>query len=98
MQKKKTTVFTRYFNQLYNPPVNADRELVREYEMESGEEDGIPVSEMEVNGALRAMRNRKAAGICGILPELLKYGGAGMISEMTNLFNMIMEEKRLPVE
>ena len=78
--------------------MNADRELLREYEVESGEEDGIPIPEIEVNGALRTMRNRKAAGICGIPPELLKYGGAGMISEMTNLFNMIMEEKRVPVE
>ena len=66
--------------------------------MESGEEEGTHISEMEVNGALRAMRNRKVAGICGIPPELLKYGGAGMISERTNLFNMIMEEKRVPVE
>ena len=46
--------------------MNADRELLREYEVESGEEDWIPISVMEVNGALRTMRNRKAAGKCGI--------------------------------
>ena len=44
---------------------------------------------------LKAMRNRKAAGVCGIPPELLKYGGAEVTKELTRLFNKIVGEQRI---
>ena len=30
--KENTAVFTRYFDKMYNPPTNADRDLSREYD------------------------------------------------------------------
>ena len=56
----------------------------------------IPISEAEVERALKSMRNRKAAGVCGIPPELLKYGGVEVTKDLTKLFNAIMEEQRVP--
>ena len=100
-EKDKTAVFTRYFESLYNPPTNADRELLREYEVQherDGQSDPVTISETEVERALIAVQNRKAAGVCGIPPELLKYGGADMIREMTKMFNVFLEEERVPDE
>ena len=44
------------------------------------------------------MKNLKATGVCEIPPELLKCGGEQMVSEMTIVFNLVMEEKRVPEE
>ena len=33
-EKDKTAVFTKYYESLDNPPTNADRELLREYEVQ----------------------------------------------------------------
>ena len=46
--------------------------------------------------ALKASRNGKAAGVCGIPPELLKYGGIEVTKELIRLFNKLMEEQRVP--
>ena len=75
-----------------------DTELLGEYEVERRNEEWAPITEVEVNAALRSTENRKAAGVCGIPPELLKYGGEEMVCELTTLFNLIMEEKRVPEE
>ena len=44
------------------------------------------------------MQNRKAAGICGIPPELLKHRGAVMVGVMTRMFNVLLNEQRVPAE
>lgn len=98
-EKEKMEVFTGYFEKLYNPAVHADRTLLNEYETEvyqaeRREEDQI--SEMEVELAMKSLKNRKAAGICKIPPELLKHGGAEVTRGLTRLFNKIMEEENVP--
>ena len=44
------------------------------------------------------MRERKAAGACGMPQEFLNHGGVAMRREMSKLFNAIMEEKAVPAE
>ena len=97
-EKEKAAVFTSYFERLYNPVVNVDRELLGEYEVQGSNEEWEPITEEEVNAALRSTKNRKAAGVCGIPHELLKYGGEEMVRELTTLFNLIVEEKIVPEE
>ena len=96
--REKAAVFTKYFDQLYNPTVNVDRDLLMEFEGESEGEEWVSITEAEVDAALKSVKNRKAAGVCGIQPELLKYGGVEVVKEMTQLCNLIMEEKRVPEE
>ena len=97
--KEKVAVFTRYFRRLYNPPVNADQDLLREFDARTeSEQDTVPISEIEVEEALKAMKNRKAAGICEIPPELLKQGGPRMVGEITRMFNVFLEEQRVPAD
>ena len=97
--KDKNAVFTRYFQRLYNPPINADRDLLTEYEGHQDHDtqaEGVVISENEVESAIKALRNRKAEGVCGIPPELLKYGGADMKREMCRLFNAVLDQERVP--
>ena len=82
VRNEEGKVVTRYFENLYNPPTNADRQLLREYEFaheRDGQLDQLTISETEVKRAVKAVQNRKPAGNCGLPPELLKYGEADMI-------------------
>ena len=99
-EKEKAAVFTRYFEKLYNPQTTADQDLLGEYETQNEQEElpDTTISEAEVERAVKALCNRKAAGICGIPPELLKYGGVDMIREMTSMFNVFLEQERVPDE
>ena len=74
-----------------------------EYEIQH-EQDGqeelpaLTISEAEVERAVKTLCNRTAAGICSIHPELLKYGGAYRIREKASMFNVFLEEERVPDE
>ena len=99
-EKEKREVFTRYFDKLYNLQTNPDEEILVDYEVESGEleEEGISISQAEVEEGLKSLRGRKAPGVCGIPPELLKHGGLAMKRELTKLFNVIVNERIVPAE
>ena len=84
---------------MHNPPVNADGEILGEFEDQTErEQDRVPITEVEVERALKAMHNRKAAGICEIPPELLKQGGPVMVGVMTRMFNAFLEKQSVPAE
>ena len=92
-------VFTRYFHRLCNPPVSADKELLGEFQDQTKrEQDRVPISEVEVERALKAMYNRRATSTYDIPPELLKQGGSVIVGVMTRLFNVLLEEHRVPAE
>ena len=43
----------------------------------------------EITKCLRNLKNSKTGGSDGIVGELLKYGGSGMIDLLEQLFSMI---------
>ena len=49
-------------------------------------------------GANVKMNNNKACGPDGILPELLKYSSSELITHLTDLYNKIMYEEKVPEE
>ena len=51
-----------------------------------------------MESALKVVQNRKAARICNIPPELLKYGGADIIREITKMFQVFLENERISDE
>ena len=54
---------------MYNPDKTADRDVLREYEVQhvhDGQAERVTISEAEVERAIKTMRNKKAAGVCGI--------------------------------
>ena len=98
-EKEKLTVFSRYFEKLYNPPMNADREILRDFETTSPEqEERIQITEEEVERAIKSTHSRRSAGVCEVSPELIKYGGAEMVGGLTKVFNVVIENGRVPAE
>ena len=43
---------------------------------------------------MKATRERKAAGICGLPPKLLKHGGVGEERQVERIMNAVMEGRR----
>jgi hypothetical protein len=56
-----------------------------------------PVECDEVVAAIKKMKQGKAAGVDGILPEFLKNLGPKAISWLTSLFTAVMEQARTPM-
>ena len=44
----------------------------------------------------RKLKNNKTGGSDGIVGELLKYGGSGMVDLLEQLFSVIWQEKIVP--
>ena len=51
--------------------------------------DSIPPTADEISAAIRKLKKNRAPGICGITAELLKSGGAPVVSWMLPLFTLI---------
>ena len=59
--------------------------------------DGEPeIMQEEVRRGVRRLKVRKAAGICGIMPEMLRAGGEMVVQWLTGLFNMVWRVGRAP--
>lgn len=54
------------------------------------------IEEFEIEKALKTVKNGKAAGEDGILPEMLKEGGKSLLQQLKNLFNYCLQEEKIP--
>ena len=52
-------------------------------------EDEAEIVKEEVRRGVRRLKGRKAAGMCGIVPEMLKAGGEVVVQWLTEFFNMV---------
>ena len=52
-----------------------------------------PPKEEEIESALSKLKNGKASGKTGILPELIKYGGAELWNRVLDLVKVVWEEE-----
>ena len=84
-----------YFSELLNREEPANP--LEEHEIEAEEED-IALEEGEIIYAIKKLKNHKATGVDGIPGELIKYGGDGMLREMTQVYARIWHEERIPEE
>ena len=50
----------------------------------------------EIAMCVRKLKNNKTGGSDGLLVELLKYGGSGMVELLQQLFTVIWREKLVP--
>ena len=55
-----------------------------------------PFSPSEIGHAVKRLKNNKAAGICGLYSELLKYGGPAMLLFLHTLFSTIWQTEIIP--
>ena len=56
---------------------------------EAMQEDDMGIMKEEVRNGVKRLKMRKAPGICGILPEMLKAGGEVVIEWMADVFNLV---------
>ena len=87
-------VWKEYFDKLSNEEFEWERDSVKDSSVTCGPSECI--SEEEVRLAVAAMKCGKAAGPSGVVSEMLKASGDKGISCMTNLFNKVIAEGRIP--
>ena len=61
-------------------------------------EDDLGIMKEEVRRGVKRLKLRKAPGICGIVPEMLKAGGEVVVEWMTEVFNMVWREGVAPTD
>ena len=60
--------------------------------------DSTPPTADEISAAIRKLKKNRAPGICGITAELLKSGGAPVISWLLPLFTLIWKYCVIPTD
>lgn len=58
----------------------------------------VEISEEEVVAAIKNLNNKKAGGMDGVIPEMLKYGGPDVVNFLTKLFNKVFDNGIYPEE
>ena len=54
------------------------------------------IEKSEIAKCVRKLKNKKTGGSDGIVSELLKYGGSGMLDLLEQLFSVIWQEEIVP--
>lgn len=90
-----------HFSELLNPPAReADLSDLDHISPQPNFEyladtDEAPTGN-EVVDALKKLKNHKSPGVDGITNEQLKYGEAGLVAPLVQLFGKVWEEERIP--
>ena len=109
--KGKREVLVEHYRKLGTPTTNDNFDSEFEKEINSWAEENVERSRRErsdidglqgeftreeVEDCVAKLRNRKAAGADGIVNELLKQGGEGMINMLVRIFNWIWKHEYAP--
>ncbi len=70
-------------------------EAVNGFERSLSDDDGPP-SCLEIEGALKKLKNYKSVGIDNLSNEQLKYGAPGFVPWLRDLFTVIWEQENIP--
>ena len=54
------------------------------------------IEKAEIAKCLRKIKNNRTGGSDGLVGELLKYGGSGMVSLLEQLFSVVWREEAVP--
>ena len=99
--KAQSDRWAEYFEELLTPATSTvdfadidgeDKILSFEYLCE----DDDPPSFLEIEEALKKLKNYKSAGIDNISNEQLKYGAPGLLPWLKDLFEIIWKEEKIP--
>ena len=56
------------------------------------------IDSAEISRCLRKLKNNKTGGSDGLVGELPKYGGSGMVDLLQQLFSVIWREEMVPLQ
>jgi hypothetical protein len=82
----------------YSTLLTEDRTEFMEKEEWKMENPNLTVSDTDVDGVIRKMKNGKSPGPGNINMELIKYGGGKALTMVTKLINKILEGDNIPQE
>lgn len=83
-----------HFKKILNIPSEYKEEVIAEIQqLPTKSHLDEPPTEEEIESALSKLKNGKAGGKTGILPELIKYGGAELWDRILDLVKMVWEEE-----
>jgi hypothetical protein len=68
----------------------------RSVDLRAGGVDIDLLSREEIEGALKYLKNNKAAGVDPIVAELLKYGGPNLVDALEELIQQAWTSETLP--
>ena len=94
-EEKIDEIWRYYFEKLSSEEFSWDRNSLGTEKVMSG-----PIGEImcqEVRVALENMKSGKASGPSGVVTEMLKAAGEKVIEWMTDLFNAVVREGKMPV-
>lgn len=100
--KEKASLLRQYFSTLLNcrrpiaPALRA--QLTTATPDEAGHMSVDPPNKCEVEAAVKKLKNHKAAGLCGILPEMLKCSGEAGTNMLHTLITRVWESGRAPAD
>ena len=104
--KGKLNILQSHYERLGSSSVEADdwreevENIVRDcIELSVACEDDIldrEIDSAEISRCLRKLKNNKTGGSDGLVGELLKYGGSGMVDLLQQLFSVIWREEIVP--
>ncbi len=89
----------QHFTKVLNVVSEYDPSVLEQVKQREEDDTLASVTSMvEVMKALTKMKNRKAAGSSGILPEMLKVGRkrSGFVAILRELLSMVWEERQVP--
>eukprot|EP00117_Sycon_ciliatum_P015630 scpid74294/ scgid15399/ Craniofacial development protein 2; p97 bucentaur protein len=91
--------WSRHFTKVYNIPSTFDSGVIDQVEQQDiVEELGEPPNLAELQRAVSAMSNGKAAGGSDILPEMVKAGGPALMCALLDLVCTVWEAEAVPQE
>ena len=88
--------WTEYCKELYNHPSSGDQEVLEV--SNSTNNDDFPILKEEVESAIRALKDGKAAGVDNIPAELIKNGGESVIELLTKICNKTWQTGEWPTQ
>jgi hypothetical protein len=89
-------IWRSHFDRISNEEYKWDKTMLEGGDTVSGPIDEISCQEVRV--AVRKMKSGKAAGPSGVVAEMIKAGGEVVIQWMTDLFNAIVMEGKVPMD
>jgi uncharacterized protein YqeY len=94
--KDRVEIWKEYFDKLLNK--EEPKKLIKIGKTEINEVEVEELTVKDVKKAMRNLKKHKAAGIDGILLELIKYGGNKLLNRIYEPVRQIWEEERIPEE
>jgi len=88
-------ICSTFYQDLYSSKTEGDLDEERVMSPENSEIP--PITQEEVNEAIKQMKKNKAPGIDEITSDIIKEGGKETVTQLVKLYNQIMQERKIPV-